>query len=1225
MSGVEFAVIGDFGRRGPKPAVVAELVKSWDPDLVLTTGDNNYDRGAASTIDANVGQYYSQFIGNYKGSYGAGSGAENRFFPTLGNHDWGHVIGVPNPGGADPYLDYFTLPEGPGDERYYEFVRGPVHFFALDSDFNEPDGHTADSVQAQWLQSALAASTAPWKIVYMHEPPYSSGQHGSEPPVQWPYKQWGADAVLAGHDHTYERIINPGDGLPYFVNGLGGASRYSFGVPLPGSQVRYNAKDGAMRVNATDERITFEFVDVDGVVIDSYSLADAAAPPAAPAGLSATAVSANQIDLTWEDRSGVTESEFRIERSTDGVNFTQIGTVGPDVTRYQDRRLTGATRYWYRVRSANQAGPSVQTSNTDDATTAAAAGGALGQIVVPLGSTWKYLDNGSNAGIAWQSPSYDDAGWQSGPAQLGYGDGDEATVVGSGPDPANQHITTYFRKAFFVDDLASVSGLEVGLVVDDGAVVYLNGGEIHRENMPTGTITYTTPATADVDGAAESRLRRIGLGGRSYLVQGWNLLSVEVHQRTRQSPDVSFDLQLADVGLGGAAPVNPSARAVSNGRIDLAWTDSYPNESGFRIERSVDGVNYVPRTTLGANQTSYTDTVGLSPSTTYYYRVRAYQSGGGDSPPAVLTATTGPAGPTADVVDVSPDPRVTALGSVRIAFSEAVTGFGLSDLLLTRDGDAPGTNLLTGPHASLTTTDGGGVTWTLSGLDTVTGREGRYVLRLAPSAESGIVATSDGDPLAAPASEAWRVDLTPPAPPSTPNLHPTKDTGASNTDNVTSVTSPYLTGTAEGLSVIHAYDAGRLVGTYAANDVGFYDITVTGMAHGVHRLTVTATDAVGNVSAHSGELVVTVDTAAPAADVVDVSPGHRIGAGRAVDQVTITLSEPAPGLDKADLRLTRNGQAVSLANASLTAVNATTFTLSGLSSLTGAAGTYTLTVVAAGSGISDTAGNTMSANAADTWRVYDAPAVTGRWVFYNNSTHDGAGDDAAVAPGKRGLLPGETATAANVTSYSKGINGVMVDIVGLPTEANPTADDFEVRAGNSPDPGTWGPAPTPAVSFARAAGDGGSDRVTLVWPDGAIRNKWVQVTTKVSGDTGLTAPDVFYFGNAVGETFDTAATFAVNSRDVTRTRNAQAKPTTVGGLYDHNRDGRVNAQDLAIVRNSQGFKLATMSPALTGGAAATAGAGATPATGESGRTAREPASTEVSSPSSDLWGRRRRR
>ncbi|MBI5667845.1 MAG: metallophosphoesterase [Chloroflexi bacterium] len=258
---VVFAVIGDYGRAGADAAAVATMVKSWEPDFIITTGDNNYPVGAASTIDENIGQYYHDYIFPYNGSYGNGA-TVNRFFPTLGNHDW-------QTDAAQPYLDYFMLP---GNERYYDFVRGPVHFFALSADFSEPDGISETSVQAEWLREQLAASAAPWQIVYMHLPPYSSGHHGSHIVVRWPFEVWGADAVISGHDHVYERIIR--DGFPYFVNGAGGGGLYRFRTPVEGSAARYNRNYGAMRVDATETSLTFAFYSINdgGTLIDHFVL-----------------------------------------------------------------------------------------------------------------------------------------------------------------------------------------------------------------------------------------------------------------------------------------------------------------------------------------------------------------------------------------------------------------------------------------------------------------------------------------------------------------------------------------------------------------------------------------------------------------------------------------------------------------------------------------------------------------------------------------------------------------------------------------------------------------------------------------------------------------------------------------------------------------------------------------------------------------------------------------
>lgn len=261
---VVFAVIGDFGLAGTPAADVAALIEGWNPDFIITTGDNNYPNGARETIDDNIGQYYADYIYPYNGAYDRDDGQEiNRFFPTIGNHDYGDE-------GIEPYLDYFTLP---GNERYYEVEWWPVHLFAINNNWAEPDGVREDSIQGQWLETELVEATAPWKLVYMHVAPYSSGRHGSNPVSRWPYGEWGASAVIAAHDHTYERLLV--DGLPYFVNGVGGyPAIYPFEEILPTSQVRFNEDYGAMRVEATEGSITFEFFTRAGEQIDSHTLPD---------------------------------------------------------------------------------------------------------------------------------------------------------------------------------------------------------------------------------------------------------------------------------------------------------------------------------------------------------------------------------------------------------------------------------------------------------------------------------------------------------------------------------------------------------------------------------------------------------------------------------------------------------------------------------------------------------------------------------------------------------------------------------------------------------------------------------------------------------------------------------------------------------------------------------------------------------------------------------------
>src|SRR5262249_6799351 len=142
-----------------------------------------------------------------------------------------------------------------------------------------------------------------------------------------------------------------------------------------------------------------------------------------------------------------------------------------------------------------------------------------------------------------------------------------------------------------------------------------------------------------------------------------------------------------------------------------------------------------------------------------------------------------------------------------------------------------------------------------------------------------------------------------------------------------------------------------------------------------------------------------------------------------------------------------------------------------------------------------------------------ASGVVGRSIFYNQSKYDGnsaaagASDDRAIASDKAAYLPGSaSATFANITSYSQGINGVMVDLAGSGNHGAITASDFVFKVGTGNQPGTWATAPAPVSIVVRpGAGVGGSDRVELIWANGAIRNEWLQVQVLANAHTGLSA------------------------------------------------------------------------------------------------------------------------
>ncbi len=229
-----------------------------------------------------------------------------------------------------------------------------------------------------------------------------------------------------------------------------------------------------------------------------------------------------------------------------------------------------------------------------------------------------------------------------------------------------------------------------------------------------------------------------------------------------------------------------------------------------------------------------------------------------------------------------------------------------------------------------------------------------------------------------------------------------------------------------------------------------------------------------------------------------------------------------------------------------------------------------------------------SANDHLTWTDADgsikiSSTVEGRNIFYNNSRFDRTSDDAAIASNKSARLPGQTTTFANYTSYSRGINGIMVDIKGLPVSAL-TKTDFVFKAGNDGNPGGWDLAPDPiSVTVRPNAGANGSDRVTIIWDDNNdVKNKWLQVTVKANDSTGLAAADVFYFGNLVGESGDNALV-DIHDEEAARNHRTGFTLAPLTNFFDYNRDGQVNASDDLIARHNDGASLWLLSPPLASG------------------------------------------
>jgi chitodextrinase len=448
-------------------------------------------------------------------------------------------------------------------------------------------------------------------------------------------------------------------------------------------------------------------------------------PPSPPTNLRVTDTSGSTVSLAWDPGTdNIAVYGYRVLR--DGV---EVGST--TATSFTDIDLPAESEHEYTVVTVDTAG------NVSPPSAAITAGTDF--TLVPARSTWRYLDNGSDQGTAWRAPGFDDGGWAQGPAELGYGDGDEATVVSFGPNATLKPLTTYFRHTFQVANPATVGQMTLRVLRDDGAVVYLNGTEVARTNMPTGTITSTTIAAATADGAAEDTFFPFTVNP-SLLVTGANTLAVEIHQRSRNSSDISFDLSLdADRQSAPPAPAAPTglqATGTTGTTIDLAWSAPAGTIAGYRVYRN--GVLVGSPTA-----TSFPDT-GLQSGVSYTYTVTARNASDVESAPTaplvVATQDVVPPGPPTGLATTTVAGNLVALTWTAPTDNVGVTGYEVR-----RDG------ALVGSPASASFSD-----------TTVVSQTGySYTVRARDAAGNW---SAESDPLAVTTPEVTS-DITPPSPP----------------------------------------------------------------------------------------------------------------------------------------------------------------------------------------------------------------------------------------------------------------------------------------------------------------------------------------------------------------------------------------------------------------------------------------------------------------------------
>ncbi len=213
------------------------------------------------------------------------------------------------------------------------------------------------------------------------------------------------------------------------------------------------------------------------------------------------------------------------------------------------------------------------------------------RLLVEPGSSWRYFDRGTEPAAAWKSASFADASWNVGAAPLGYGEDDLATTVSFGGNPNDKHITTYFRRKFEVADRSQVLDLSMRLERDDGAIVYLNNQEVARTNMPAGPVDFQTVASSWIGGGLEGQQLTFAIDP-ALLVDGANVLAVEVHQATAIDDDLKFELSLeATVGdVSGGVPLYPGINRVLVEAFDGPHGTGQRIDSGF-VDIWYDGTN----------------------------------------------------------------------------------------------------------------------------------------------------------------------------------------------------------------------------------------------------------------------------------------------------------------------------------------------------------------------------------------------------------------------------------------------------------------------------------------------------------------------------------------------------------------------------------------------------------------------------------------------------------
>ncbi|PCJ66722.1 MAG: hypothetical protein COA58_04485 [Bacteroidetes bacterium] len=251
-----------------------------------------------------------------------------------------------------------------------------------------------------------------------------------------------------------------------------------------------------------------------------------------------------------------------------------------------------------------------------------ASGSGSGNTLLAVQDSWKYLDTDTRP-TNWETSSFSDASWSTGNTPAGYGTIDDATLnttVDYGSSSSNKYITTYFRKTFNTSTTTFPGGLDFSLLSDDGTVVYLNGTEVIRTNMPTGTVSHSTLASSAISGSDEGDFTTYNVSA-SHLVSGANVVAVEVHQTSISSSDIGFDLSIEGQSTFNLTLVNgPYLQVATPTSIIVRWRTGQSSDAKVSYGTSLSSLSSSATSSTSGTEHEVSLS-GLSPDTKYYYAI----------------------------------------------------------------------------------------------------------------------------------------------------------------------------------------------------------------------------------------------------------------------------------------------------------------------------------------------------------------------------------------------------------------------------------------------------------------------------------------------------------------------------------------------------------------------------------------------------------------------------